>query len=313
MLLPSLVGAIVPMLIYLFLLWKFDKNEPEPIKFIIFHFLYGATIAIVLGIIGSKIFSFPLIYIFSEETNNLLKVIIIAPIIEEIAKASLLFKTIKNKNTNNFTDGLIYGGAIGLGFGMIENFLYFLLFSDSMETFIPLFLIRSCFSGVMHSLATATVGGLMSLAKYSSKSKFITLTSLGLLIAMSIHFIWNLSVSFTQTSIWGILFMVLIILFFALTYYQSIQFENKTIRKELVNEIPENLLLHLTSEYKFKNDWFIKSKKNTFIKKSILLAFRKHQVEISVKNRELYMKEIEQLRLEISELIEINNNFKADT
>ncbi len=307
MLLISFLGAIFPMSIYLFFLWKLDKNEPEPIKFVILHFLYGASFAIILGIIGGKLFSFPLNYFFSEETNALIKVIIIAPIIEELAKALLLFKTIQNKNIDNLTDGLIYGAAIGLGFGMTENFLYFIFYSNSLATFLPIFILRSGFSAVMHSLSTATVGGLMSLTKYSSVKKHITVTFIGLLTAMFIHFIWNYSVSFSETFLFGIIFIVLILLIFFIIYYFSIQFENRIIKKELKNEIPQNLLTAISSVLKHKNNWFIKTHKNLFIKKATLLAFRKHQVEICNKNKELYNHEIEQLRLEISELIELNN------
>ena len=70
------------------------------------------------------------------------------------------------------------------------------------------------------------------------------------------------------------------------------------------------MLATLTSTFKHKNGWFVKSLQNKFIKKATLLAFRKHQVEISDKNEELYIQEIEQLRLEISELIELNNKTK---
>ena len=308
MVLLSLIGAALPMLVYLFFLWKLDKNEPEPIKFVLYHFFYGASFAIVLGIIGSKIFSFPLNFLFSEETNSLLKVIIIAPIVEELAKALLLFKTIKNKNIDNLTDGLIYGAAIGLGFGMTENFLYLILYSDSLATFLPIFIVRSGFSAVMHSLSTATIGGLMSLTKYSSNSKFISTTIAGLLVAIFIHFIWNLSVSFSETFLFGIIFILVVILLFIVVYYLSIQFESKIIKQELANEIPANLLAFLASVFKHKDGWFLKSHQNQFIKKTTLLAFRKHQVEICAKNRELYTQEIEQLRLEISKLIELNNN-----
>lgn len=311
MLILSIIGAILPMLIYLYFLWKFDKNEPEPFKFVFFHFIFGATVAIVLGIIGSKMLSFSLNSFFSDETNNLIKIILIAPFVEEIAKASFLFKTINNKNIDNLTDGLIYGGAIGLGFGMTENFFYFLLYGDSLANFIPLFIIRSSFSAVMHCLSTALVGGIMSLTKYSSQIKFRISTIFALLMAMFIHFVWNLSVIFSNTFFVGIIFMIGVSLLFILTYYFSIKYENKVILKELVDEIPESVLNPLTSIIKFKKGWFAEPLQNSFIKKTTLLAFRKHQVEISTNNNELYTKEIEQLRIDISELININNNFNS--
>ncbi len=308
MILLSIIAAILPMLIYLFFLWKFDKNEPEPIKFVLYHFIYGATVAIILGLVGSKILSFPLNLLFSEEINILLKTIMIAPIVEELAKASLLFKTISNKNIDNLTDGLIYGGAIGLGFGMTENFFYFIAFGDSLTTLIPIIIMRTLFSAVMHTISTATVGGMMSLAKFSSKNKFSVSTIVGILIAIFIHFTWNFSVSYSTTFFIGIVFMLFIITIFILTFYFSLKFENKIIRKELVNEIPTNLLLQLTSSKRFKKGWFLKPFQNKFIELTIKLAFRKHEVEISEGNNELYIVEIESLREQISELIEKHNN-----
>jgi len=310
MLLISVLGAILPMLIYLYFLRKFDKNEPEPIKIVILHFFYGATVSVILGVLGSLLFSLPFSVIFSELTTDLLKVILVAPFVEEIAKASLLLKTINRKYVDNLTDGLVYGGAIGLGFGMTENFLYFISFGDTIETLVPLLVMRTIFSAVMHCLSTATVGGIMSLAKYSSNLKRKISIIFSLSIAMFIHFVWNLSVSFSETFIIGLMFMIFIIILFIVVYYSSIRFENKIIVKELSEEIPNNLLDFLSSPFRFKKGWFLQPYQKIFINKSIALAFRKHQVDISVKNRELYTEEIEQLRLDLSKLIELNNNSK---
>ena len=81
------------------------------------------------------------------------------------------------------------------------------------------------------------------------------------------------------------------------------KYENRIIKKELKNEIPDNLLLILSTTNKFKNGWFAESYKNIFIQKTTLLAFRKHQVDISGNNNELYNNEIMQLRIDINELI----------
>ena len=207
---------------------------------------------------------------------------------------------------------MVYGGAIGLGFGMTENFLYYILYAESFTQLLPLLIMRTAFSAVMHGLATATVGGMMSLVKYSSTFRKTMVTLLGLLIAIFIHFAWNLSVSFSQTVILGSFFMLFIIFVFIVVYYFSIKYENNIIRKELKNEIPNQFLINITSSNKYKNKWFIKSYQKVFIQKATLLAFRKHEVDISHKNRELYIQEIEQLQLEISELINIYNTSKLN-
>ena len=310
MLFLSIVAAATPMLIYLYLLWRFDKNEPEPIKLVLLHFLYGATGAIVLGIFASMLFSFPLTIVFSSESKHILQTIVTAPIIEEIAKALLLFKTVKYKEVDNLTDGLVYGGAIGLGFGMTENFLYFLVFSTSIESFIPIILMRTFFSAVMHTISTATVGGIMSLTKYSSNNKYKLSTLLGLSIAILIHFIWNYGITFFNSFFIGTIFMALIIIIFIITFYLSLKFENKIIKEKLEEEIPMYLLAKLTSKDKYKSNWFIKPYQKQFIELTTKLAFRKHEVEISEGNKELYKEEIDFLKKEISNLVEKNNCIK---
>ncbi len=78
--------------------------------------------------------------------------------------------------------------------------------------------------------------------------------------------------------------------------------------QELVNEIPPNLLSYLTSARRFKKGWFLNPFQNKFIELSIKLAFRKHEVEISDGNNEIYKEEIESLREQVSDLIEKQNS-----
>ena len=49
----------------------------------------------------------------------------IAPLIEEPAKALCLLALYRSREFDNATDGFVYGAAAGLGFGMTENFFYF--------------------------------------------------------------------------------------------------------------------------------------------------------------------------------------------
>ena len=205
MILTSLLAAIIPMILYLILLWKFDKYEPEPVKLVLIHFLWGASAAIILGIIGSKLFSIPIQLIINEnEKISFLQIILVAPLIEELSKGALLFKTSTDSRFDNLTDGLVYGGAIGLGFGMTENFLYFITFGNTFQNLLWLVVIRTGFSAVMHAMATSSFGAILSASKYSEKRNKKLLVVAGLIIAISIHFIWNFSVSFSNTFLFGI-------------------------------------------------------------------------------------------------------------
>lgn len=309
MILFYLIAAAIPMLFYLILLWKFDKYEPEPIQFVIFHFIWGASIAVALGFLGGKVISYPLEILVQEpEKASFIQIILIAPIVEELSKGLLLFWTVNNKRFDNLTDGLVYGGAIGLGFGMTENFLYFLTFGDMSTSLIWLIIIRSGFSAVMHCMSTAAFGALLSASKYSKERNKKLLVIVGFTIAISIHFIWNFSVSFAETFLFGLLFIVVMVGIFVAVFIFTLQFEKQIIREKLSNEIPEKYIRILLSSLRNRKGWFIEEYRKEFIDLSITLAFRKHEFEISPKKEKHYIDYIHKLRITIQELLVLNNN-----
>ncbi len=308
MILTSLLAAIIPMTFYLIFLWKLDKYEPEPLKLVLMHFLWGASAAIILGIVGSKIISFPLdLLITIPEKVNFIQIILIAPFVEELAKGSLLFWTKKDKRFDNLTDGLVYGGAIGLGFGMTENFLYFITFGSTLQSLLWLIVIRSGFSAVMHAMATSAFGALLSVSKYSGKRNQKLLVVSGLIIAMSIHFIWNFSVSFSNTFLFGILFMLVIVGIFFTVFIFALKFEKRIISDKLSDEIPVKYIPILTSTVRNRKGWFVEEYRKDFISASIKLAFRKHELEISEEKKELYIVDVEELHIKVNELLQLNN------
>ena len=91
---------------------------------------------------------------------------VVAPFVEEITKGAFLLFTIRSNKFDNITDGIVYGGAIGLGFGMTENFLYFILYGNTLVNWITIVIIRTLFSAVMHCVATATFGAFLAYSKY---------------------------------------------------------------------------------------------------------------------------------------------------
>ncbi|MEN8192575.1 MAG: PrsW family intramembrane metalloprotease [Bacteroidota bacterium] len=309
MILTSLVAAVVPMSFYLILLWRFDKYEREPLKLVIFHFLWGATISVIIGFAWSKLISIPIqTVITNQEIVGFIQIILIAPFVEELSKGALLFRTMKDNRFDYLTDGLVYGAAIGLGFGMTENFLYFITFGNTIPNLLWLIVIRSAFSAVMHGMATAAFGALLSISKYSKNRNKKLLIVVGIIIAMSIHFIWNFSVSFSNTFLFGLFFMFIIFIIFLFVFSYSLKFEKRIISEKLIDEIPETFIPILISTFRYKEGWFVEKFRKEFITSAIKLAFRKHELEISSEKVEFYKDEIENLRIRIAELLKLNFN-----
>ena len=283
----SALAAIVPMSIYLVLIWKFDRYDREPFKLVLINYLWGALGAIVLALLGSLFFTF-IASLFIRDSVQLSRfgAIVVAPIVEEITKGLFLLITISNKKFDNITDGIVYGGAIGLGFGMTENFLYFVTYGESVANWIMLVIVRSLFSAVMHCVSTATLGAFLGLAKFKTPAKKVVYAFIGLMIAMLIHSIWNFSLSYENIAPIGFLFMFVSIIIFLSTFSISLRGERRTIFNELKEEseigiIPESHLVILSSPQRERKGWLDERTRKTYINAATTLAFRKVQLRNS--------------------------------
>jgi RsiW-degrading membrane proteinase PrsW (M82 family) len=310
----SLVAAVVPMFTYLILIWWLDRNDREPFWLVFLNFFWGATGAIFLGIIGSLIFQIPLnevIQTYSSDNPaqlmDLSGAIITAPLVEEFTKGIFLFMMSYNKRFDGVVDGVVYGGAIGLGFGMTENFLYFVSYGNTPESWLYLVIIRTLFSAVLHCLSQATFGAFIGFAKFKSVPVKLLVIPLGFLSAVFIHFTWNLTVSFESTSILGFLFLIMYFIAFFAIFQIAVYYEGKKIKFELHEEsqngiIPAehlNYLPFVTRRGKY--GWCPQGvNQKDYVKTAITLAVRKDQYKNSKGMRKSdYEKEVALLRYNI--------------
>lgn len=310
----SLGAAVIPMVIYLIIIWRMDKYEREPFQFLIIHFLWGAFGAILLGILGSILLGSFTGY--TDESNpdvSLIQTILFAPVSEEIAKGLFLLFTVKSRKFDNITDGLVYGGAIGLGFGMTENFTYFITYGETFSEWIFLVIIRSGFSAVMHCISTATFGAFLGMAKFNLKSSKSFLPITGLFLAILFHFLWNFTVSFDTTFYYGFVFMIILTFLFYLLFKYAIKKEKQIIEHELKEEfellnLPSDYIKIISSSFRLKKGWIDERIRKHFFRASIHLAFKKMQS----RNSSGYLKtvsefEVEQLRELIRNLMAFNH------
>jgi len=310
----SALAAVIPMLIYLTIIWRFDRYDREPFALLFKNYLWGALGAITLAIIGSGIMSgFFSFFIHSSTVLHRTETIIIAPFVEEITKGLFLFITVKNIKFDNMTDGIVYGGAIGLGFGMTENFLYFVAYGSTVSEWLSIVIIRTLFSAVMHCVSTATFGAFLGYAKFKKSTTKDLLTFTGLCIAMFIHFAWNFSVSFESTEFLGFLFMIVTVAIFIVVYNVSVLGERKIIFQELQDEaqnglIPESHLHILNSGYRNTTGWIDESIRKLYVNAATTLAFRKMELrQAKGESRNYYEKDVEYYRDFISNLLSKRN------
>lgn len=311
--LASALAAIIPMITYLILIWRFDRYDREPFKLVLLNYLWGALGAIFFAIIGSLILTTGMaIFITEPEKLDNLSTIIVAPFVEEITKGIFLLITVANRKFDNLTDGIVYGGAIGLGFGMTENFFYFLSNSGSVSGWLTLVILRTLFSAVMHCVSTATFGAFLGFAKFKSTRKKFFYGFVGISVAMFIHFAWNFSVSFKETALIGVLFMILTVTIFIIVFTVSVKGERKIIYNELLSEIQSGLipaehLLILSSSVRDKFGWIDEKIRKQYIKAATTLAFRKLQLKNATGlSRIFYENDVKVYRNFISNLLNLD-------
>ena len=306
----SALAAIIPMLLYLVLIWKFDRYDREPFKLVFTNYLWGALGAIVLALIGSFLLtSIASIFIKDDLQLSRFGAIVVAPVVEEITKGLFLLITITTNKFDNITDGIVYGGAIGLGFGMTENFLYFITYGGLISSLIMLVIVRTLFSAVMHCVSTATLGAFLGSAKFKSAAIKTFYAFVGLITAMTIHSIWNFSLSYKTIAPIGFLFIFISIIIFISTFVISLRSERKIIFNELKEEIkngliPESHLLILSSSQRERKGWLDERIRKDYIKAATSLAFRKVQLKNSSGlSKQYYERDIENYRMFISSLL----------
>lgn len=310
LILASALSAIIPMSTYLFLIWKFDRYDREPFKLVLIDYFWGAAGAIVLALIGSFLIStFFSFFITNELELNQFNSVVVAPVVEEITKGFFLLIIISNRKFDNITDGIVYGGAIGLGFGMTENFLYFISFAESVQSWIMLVIIRSLFSAVMHCVSTATLGAFLGYAKFKPKPQKVFYGLLGLLIAILIHSTWNFTLNYKSIAPLGFLFLFISIIIFIAAFSISVRSERKIIYNELKEEVDRGLIpeLHLnilSSPTREKKGWLDERIRKVYINSATTLAFRKVQLRNSNGESKLfYQREVDNYRVFIKNLL----------
>jgi len=315
--------SVVPMVMYLVIIWWMDRYEREPFWLVSLNFIWGATGAIIFGIIGSIIMGLGVsefIYQFANDSdvgtlNNLAGAVVVAPLVEESTKGIFLLIIAFSKNFDGPVDGAVYGGAVGLGFGMTENFLYFLSFPHDYAGLFMLIIIRTLFSAVLHCCTQAVFGAAIGYAKFKGLFAKLTIIPLGLGLAMFMHFTWNLTVSFNSTALLGFVFMVFAVIIIFIVFQFAVYHEGKIILRELTDEsnttgyIPKEHLYYLPfTSKRFKKGWLPGNiNQKIYVKTAIKLALRKNQVKsLKSGSGSGYIKDVESLRNKIYSMLYYN-------
>ncbi len=184
--------SILPVILLMIFIYRADKYQKEPIKSLAKAFI-GGMIAIPLDIllvnlINSVIYSNT---VFHTAFMN-------AGLPEELSKFIIFMIFIwRDKNFDEYMDGIVYATFIGLGFACVENVMYvFGASTESLQTGVATGVVRGLLSVPGHFLFGVLMGYFLSMAKFHKEKRGMYLL-IALLLAAAGHglFDWLLMVS----------------------------------------------------------------------------------------------------------------------
>ncbi|HEY0166407.1 MAG TPA: PrsW family intramembrane metalloprotease [Jatrophihabitans sp.] len=170
-----------------------DRWEPEPSRLLLLAFLWGASVAIVISLV--------LELASSEVLGRGLVLTLVGPAIEEAAKGAFLLVMLTGARRREFdgvVDGLVYAGFAAVGFAFVEDIGYIAQsFSQGTETTIATVVMRLVMAPFAHPLFTSMIGLGVGLAvsrpRQSARWRY---PLLGYLAAVTLHALWNGSLTF---------------------------------------------------------------------------------------------------------------------
>ena len=248
--------AILPVVVLMVFIYRQDKYQKEPIKSLAKAFI-GGMIAIPLDILIVTGLDLALGETALAQTV-FFSAFMEAGIPEELCKFIIFMIFIwRDKNFDEYFDGIVYASFIGLGFACIENIEY--VFSYGVQTGV----VRALLSVPGHFLFGVIMGYFLSMAKFHPEKRTANLWS-GLLLAMLAHglFDWLLMIASYVPLIGGIIYIIFLWGDFKLwklgLKYINKQQENsrKQAQETMLNNLEEQIhsKLNFDSEYK-KIDW----------------------------------------------------------
>lgn len=174
-----------------FALWvrAHEKHQREPVMAVLGMFAYGGT----LGVISALVLSVLLGLWIDPDFAGFVGLVVIAPLAEELSKGFGL--GFVRGRILELEDGIIYGAAIGLGFGATENLLYGLSAFDEggLDNAVLVLCLRVVSSALLHAGSTALLGYGYALARLRGQGLGMVLPFY--LLAVIQHAAYNFLVS----------------------------------------------------------------------------------------------------------------------
>ena len=123
----ALIVSSVPGIVLMFLIYRIDRIEPEPMGLLMKLFFGGALISTIVAALIESVLEVVIAVLFGWQpiVYCFMAAFIMAAATEELCKYAVLKAfTWKNPAFNYRFDGVVYSTTVAIGFEIFENFLY---------------------------------------------------------------------------------------------------------------------------------------------------------------------------------------------
>jgi RsiW-degrading membrane proteinase PrsW (M82 family) len=211
----SLLGGVLPALLWLWFWLKEDRLHPEPKARILTVFLAGmVSVFIVLPL--EKIVFAAVLSTISVVTISLWATI------EELTKyLSAYFTSLRKKEMDEPIDAVIYTITAALGFSALENTLFLFNLIEKGNLVQSIMTGNSRFLGatLLHVASSAVIGVMIGLSYYKRPLIKKIFLALGLCISIVLHTIFNLliirlenNLFFVFAGVWVLIVLLIVMI-----------------------------------------------------------------------------------------------------
>ena len=198
LIIAGLIAILLPLL-FLYIIYALDLYSSGNFRTVAVCFgwgfvAFGLSLALNTGI---KVFFLEDLLHLAPFESLTWAIILVAPIVEEVAKSLALVYYGQRPDFTYFVDGAIYGFAAGIGFSILENF-FFIAQTDTAGQGALLVISRSFSTCLMHGSASALVGVSIGRFRYGHGWTRILSTVLGWGAAILLHSGFNRVVRFWE-------------------------------------------------------------------------------------------------------------------
>lgn len=181
-----LTATAVPFL-FLYLVRSLDLYGTGSPRAIALSFSWGAA-SVFIVLLGYRLIRDPLPLLPMPLLDETSVMLFVAPVLEETVKALVLLYLIRRPTFTYFVDGAVYGFAAGIGFAVLENYLYIF---QSVEIGLGTALGRVISTNLMHASAGAVVGIALGFSRFRRFRGRAFYLLAGLSLAILLHAAFN--------------------------------------------------------------------------------------------------------------------------